>query len=126
MISRVFASGVTILNADYERLKQSDILIALFDTLDVGLAVECGIAFERGTAIFQLHSDIRLGGTNNSHKIEALQRDIFENDFFYINKLLTATAYVDREGEAFDEPRIYRERTQLVNAVIQYVNQLLA
>ena len=51
-----FASGSDILLADYERLRSSDILIALMDTNDVGLAAEMGIAFERNIPIFQLYT----------------------------------------------------------------------
>ena len=46
-----FTTNYDILLADYERLKNSDILIGLMDTKDLGLAAEMGIAFERGVQI---------------------------------------------------------------------------
>ena len=118
-----FASGAQILMADYDRLRNSDILIALMDTQDLGLAAEMGIAFERGIPVFQLHTDIRLGGADKQDKIDAMQADIFQNDFLYINKLVTALSYVDRDGKAFDESRIYKTKEALVDAVVNYINK---
>lgn len=118
-----FASGAQILMADYDRLRNSDILIALMDTQDLGLAAEMGIAFERGIPVFQLHTDIRLGGADKQDKIDAMRSDIFQNDFLYINKLVTALSYVDRDGKAFDEPRIYKTKEALVDAVVNYINK---
>ena len=116
-----FASGSQILMADYERLKDSDILIALMDTSDLGLAAEMGIAFERNIPVFQLHTDIRLGGADKQDKIDAMKEDIFQNDFLYINKLLTGLSYIDKEGNAFDTPRIYRTKENLVDGVVDYI-----
>lgn len=118
-----FASGAQILMADYDRLRNSDILIALMDTQDLGLAAEMGIAFERGIPVFQLHTDIRLGGADKQDKIDAMQADIFQNDFLYINKLVTALSYVDRDGQAFDEPRIYKTKEALVDEVVKYISK---
>lgn len=114
-----FVSGADILLADYERLKNSDILIALMDTEDLGLASEMGIAFERGIPIYQLYTDIRLGGADKIDKIEAMQVDIFQNDFLYINKLVTGLSYVDKDGRKFDKPRVFRNKEDLIKRVIR-------
>lgn len=116
-----FASGAEILLQDYERLKESDYLIALMDTEDLGLAAEMGIAFEREIPIFQLYTDIRLGGNDKQDKIEGLQNDIFQNDFLYINKLVTGLSYVDKFGKPYENPLIYKREEDLVEEVIKYL-----
>lgn len=116
-----FASGSDILLADYERLRNSDILIALMDTEDLGLAAEMGIAFEREIPIFQLYTDIRLGGNDKQDKIEGLQNDIFQNDFLYINKLVTGLSYTDKFGELYEKPLIYKNEEDLIDGVINYL-----
>mgnify|MGYP002714633162 CR=1 FL=1 len=118
-----FSSGYDILLADYERLKNSDLLIALMDTGDLGLAAEMGIAFERGIPIFQLHTDIRLGGNDKKDKIEELEKDIFQNDFLYINKLLTGLSYVNKEGKLLDKARIYKSKEDLIDDVEKYLKK---
>lgn len=115
-----FASNIEILLQDYERLKNSDILIALMDTIDLGLASEMGIAFERNIPIFQLYTDIRLGGNDKSDKIDALKEDIFQNDFLYINKLVTALSYVNKDGKIYKKAKIYRKKEDLVKGVLDY------
>lgn len=116
-----FASGYDILKADYQRLKESDILIALCDTMDDGLMAEMGIAFERDIPVFQLHTDIRLGGNDKQDKLDALKEDVFNNDFMYKNKLVTALSYGDKHGRLYDTPRVYKTKEDLCNAVAVYI-----
>lgn len=116
-----FASGRDILMADYERLRDSDLLIALMDTQDLGLAVEIGIAWERNIPVFQLYTDIRLGGADKQDKIDEMRKDIFQNDFMYINKLVTGISYTTRFGEDYYEPMIYRSREDLVKSVLAFI-----
>lgn len=104
-----FTSNYDILLADYERLKNADILVGLMDTQDLGLAAEMGIAFEKGLQIFQLYTDIRLGGNDKEDKFPPMKKDIFQNDFLYINKLVTGLSYVDKNGNKFKKPRIYKK-----------------
>lgn len=115
-----FASGKQILLADYERLKESDALIALMDTQDLGLASEMGIAWEQGKPIFQLYTDIRLGGADKQDKIEAMQQDIFQNDFQYINKLVTGLSYVNVNNEEHT-PTIYKTSEALIDGLVDYI-----
>lgn len=119
-----FASGSQILMADYKRLDEADILIALMDTKDLGLAAEMGMAWVQGKPIFQLHTDIRLGGNDKQDKIEALQKDIFQNDFLYINKLVTGLSYVNNKGEEH-KPTIYKTSEDLLKGVKEYLNDIL-
>lgn len=120
-----FASGADILLADYNRLKESDLLIALMDTEDLGLAGEMGIAFERGIPIFQLYTDIRLTGNDRDDKLIEIKKDVFQNDFMYINKLITGLSYVDKDANAFDEPRIYKTSDDLIEALKKFIRNNL-
>lgn len=120
-----FASGPDILLADYKRLKESDLLIALMDTKDLGLAGEMGIAFERGIPIFELYTDIRLTGNDRDDKLREIKKDVFQNDFLYINKLITGLAYVDKDGNEFDKPRIYKTSDDLIEALKEFIGKNL-
>lgn len=120
-----FASGADILLADYKRLKESDLLIALMDTKDLGLAGEMGIAFERGIPIFELYTDIRLTGNDREDKLIEIKKDVFQNDFLYINKLITGLAYVYKDGNAFDKPRIYKTSDDLIEALKEFIAENL-
>jgi len=118
-----FASGSDILLADYERLRSSDILIALMDTNDVGLAAEMGIAFERNIPIFQLYTDIRLTGNDKEDKFDEMKKDIFQNDFLYINKLVTGLSYVDKNGNKYQKPLIYQNAEDLASSIVNIVDE---
>lgn len=120
-----FASGADILLADYGRLKSSNLLIALMDTTDLGLAGEMGIAFERGIPIFQLYTDIRLTGNDRDDKLAEIKKDVFQNDFMYINKLITGLSYVDKDGNSFDKPRIYKTSDDLIEALKEFIRENL-
>ena len=120
-----FASGADILLADYDRLKNSNLLIALMDTTDLGLAGEMGIAFERGIPIFQLYTDIRLTGNDRDDKLAEIKKDVFQNDFMYINKLITGLSYVDKDGNSFDKPRIYKTSDDLIKALKEFIRENL-
>ena len=120
-----FASGADILLADYDRLKSSNLLIALMDTTDLGLAGEMGIAFERGIPIFQLYTDIRLTGNDREDKQAEIKKDVFQNDFMYINKLITGLSYVDKDGNSFDKPRIYKTSDDLIEALKEFIRENL-
>ena len=118
-----FTSNYDILLADYERLKNADILVGLMDTQDLGLAAEMGIAFEKGIQIFQLYTDIRLGGNDKEDKFPPMKKDIFQNDFLYINKLVTGLSYVDKNGNKFKKPRIYKKKEELIEDLILYIKE---
>lgn len=118
-----FSFGTDILLADYERLQSSDMLIALMDTGDLGLAVEMGIAWERGIPVFQLYTDIRLLGADNKDKHEQTGIDVFQNDILYLNKLMTALSYVDKNRNKYVKPLIYRDSNKLTDSVISFIKQ---
>ncbi|MCI7238146.1 MAG: nucleoside 2-deoxyribosyltransferase [Anaerococcus sp.] len=120
-----FASTYQILLGDYERLKESDLLIGLMDTKDLGLAAEMGIAFQLGIPIFQLYTDIRLAGNDKDDKLEEIKKDVFQNDFLYINKLVTGLSYADKKGNIFEEPRIYKTSDALIEALKAFIRENL-
>lgn len=80
-----YADSVMIANADYDKLKGSDLLVAVLDSNDNGVSVEVGIAFERGMPIIGLFTDVRQQGRDNQKKIDALVEDGTENQFIYHN-----------------------------------------
>src|SRR5574344_193523 len=114
-----FASGHDILMADYNKLKECDVLIALLDTMDSGLCAEMGMSWILGIPIYQLHTDIRLLGVQNKLKHEEMEKDIFQNDFMYIIKLVTGLSYVDNTGYKYDEPTVFRDKEKLVDTLIK-------
>ena len=89
----------------------------------MGLAAEMGIAFEKGLQIFQLYTDIRLGGNDKEDKFDPMKKDIFQNDFLYINKLVTGLSYVDKNGNKFKKPRIYKTKEDLIEDLILYIKE---
>lgn len=82
-----FASSIDIAKADLYELYSSDFMIAVIDgvEIDSGVASEIGIAYERDIPIYALYTDVRLQGTNNMKKINALIEDATENQYIYRN-----------------------------------------
>lgn len=80
-----YADSVMIAKADYNELKDSDVLVAVLDNADNGVSFEAGIAFERGMPIIGLFTDVRQQGRDNQKKIDALISDGTENQFIYHN-----------------------------------------
>ena len=93
------------------------------DTGDLGLAVEMGIAWERGIPVFQLYTDIRLLGADNKDKHEQTGIDVFQNDILYLNKLMTALSYVNKNRNKYVEPLIYRDSNELTDSVISFIKE---
>lgn len=82
-----FASSIDISNADLEKLKECDFLIAVLDgvEIDSGVAAEIGYFASTGKPIFGIFTDVRQQGTDNIKKIESLQSESCENQFVYRN-----------------------------------------
>lgn len=82
-----YADSIAIAEADLEKLKDSDFLIAVIDgvEIDSGVAAEIGAFYMMGKPIFALYSDVRQEGRNNDKKINALIEDGTENQFMYRN-----------------------------------------
>jgi len=82
-----YADSIMIAQADTDKLKESDFLVAVIDgvEIDSGVAAEIGIFSTLGRPIYALYSDSRQKGTGNIHKINALTDDSTENQFVYRN-----------------------------------------
>ena len=82
-----YANSAQIAQADLAALRDSDLLVAVIDgvEIDSGVAAEIGAFSMLGRPIVALCSDVRQQGTSNKQKIEALQQDALENQFIYRN-----------------------------------------
>ena len=82
-----YADSLTIARADLEGLKDSDVLIAVIDgvEIDSGVAAEIGAFSMLNRPIVALFSDVRQLGRTNAKKIDALIADGTENQFIYRN-----------------------------------------
>lgn len=107
-----YADSLIIAEADYERLKDTDYLVAVIDGIEIdsGVATEIGIAFAQGKKVFALYTDSRQQGRDNTKKIDALMKDATENQFMYRN--LFVIGIIKKSGGA-----IYSNIADLVQAV---------
>lgn len=106
-----YADSVTIFDGDNFYLDNADMLIAVIDTVDEGVAAEIGrfVAFndirkEQGQEIkpiYVLCTDVRQMGAFNNKKIEALKNDPIENQFFYKN--LYEVGGIKKYGKIFSQ-----------------------
>lgn len=107
-----YASAQDITNADYNELSESDIFIALLDGEDSGVALEAGIAYERGIPMFGLWTDARQLGGDNQQKLDAI-KNIGQNQFMYINLMLSGL-FLNRNG-------LYGNVSDFVSAICAHV-----
>lgn len=108
-----YADSKMIANADYDKLDESDLLVAVLDTNDFGVGLEIGIAYEKGLPIIGLYTDVRQLGTDNPKKINALVNEVAENSFSYFN--LMGIGLIKNNGE------IVQSSKQLINAIEDYL-----
>ncbi|MGE7949460.1 nucleoside 2-deoxyribosyltransferase [Lysinibacillus sp. NPDC093688] len=82
-----YADSLTIAQADLEMLRNSDVLVAVLDgvEIDSGVAAEIGAFAMLDRPIVGVFTDVRQQGRDNMMKIEALVRDGIENQFVYRN-----------------------------------------
>lgn len=82
-----YADSEKIFELDYENVIKSDLMVAVIDgvEIDSGVACEIGIARSLNIPIVALYTDMRLQGTSNTKKINALIDDSVENQFMYRN-----------------------------------------
>lgn len=80
-----------IARGDVKELRESDIVIAVLDGVEVdsGVATECGIAYALDKPVLGLITDIRFNNDNLEGKKELIGRDVFENPIMYRNLFLT-------------------------------------
>lgn len=82
-----YADSQQIFQLDFDNVKDSDLIIAIVDgvEIDSGVACEIGIARALNIPIIALYTDVRRLGASNLKKINALMADTIENQFMYRN-----------------------------------------
>lgn len=110
-----YADSITIAKADMDKLKESDILIAVIDgvEIDSGVAAEIGAFYMMDKPIFALYSDVRQQGRDNHKKIQALINDGVENQFMYRNLFVIGLIKGTKGG-------IYSSIKELIEDVNEY------
>lgn len=113
-----YADSIVIAKADMDKLRESEILIAVIDgvEIDSGVASEIGAFYMMDKPIFALYTDIRQQGRDNNKKIEALINDGTENQFIYRN-LFVIGLIKQREGG------IYSTVEELVEGIKKYLRK---
>lgn len=91
-----YADSLTIVKADYEELEDSDVLVAVIDSDDSGVALEVGMFYMMNKPIIGIYTDTRRIAFGNEKKKEALDT-IGENQVAYINLMLTGA--IKERGE---------------------------
>lgn len=91
-----YADSLTIVKADYEQLEDSDVLVAVIDSDDSGVALEIGMFYMMNKPIIGIYTDTRRIAFGNEKKKEALDT-IGENQVAYINLMLSGA--IKERGE---------------------------
>lgn len=94
-----YADSLTIVKADYEELEDSDVLVAVIDSDDSGVALEIGMFYMMNKPIIGIYTDTRRIAFGNEKKKEALNT-IGENQVAYINLMLSGA--IKERGELVD------------------------
>ena len=94
-----YADSLTIVKADYEELEDSDVLVAVIDSDDSGVALEIGMFYMMNKPIIGIYTDTRRVAFGNEKKKEALDT-IGENQVAYINLMLSGA--IKERGELVD------------------------
>lgn len=112
-----FADSLDIFCADYNSLKESDIMIAVIDGVEVdsGVASEIGIASVLGIPIVALYSDVRLMGRSNPRKLNALIENGAENQFMYRNLFVIGAIRFSGGGIVHTIEDLCNEVEELIN-----------
>lgn len=115
-----YADSVTIAEADMERLKESEFLIAVIDgvEIDSGVAAEIGAFYMLNRPIFALYTDVRQQGRDNERKIHALIEDGVENQFMYRNLFVIGLIKKSDGG-------IYSNIEDLIDGIKKYRKTLI-
>ena len=94
-----YADSLDIVKADYEQLEDSDVLVAVIDSDDSGVALEVGMFYMMNKPIIGIYTDTRRVAFGNEEKKEAT--DILgENQVFYLNLMLIGA--IKERGELVD------------------------
>lgn len=104
-----YADSLTIVKADYEELEDSDVLVAVIDSDDSGVALEIGMFYMMNKPIIGIYTDTRRVAYGNEQKKEAI--DILgENQISYTNLMVIGA--IKERGELVDN---HEEAIRLLN-----------
>ena len=90
-----YADSLTIVKADYEQLEDSDVLVAVIDSDDSGVALEIGMFYMMDKPIIGIYTDTRRVAFGNEDKKDAIEM-IGENQVSYTN--LMVVGVIKRNG----------------------------
>ena len=94
-----YADSLTIVKADYDELEDSDVLVAVIDSDDSGVALEIGMFYMMNKPIIGIYTDTRRVAYGNEQKKEAI--DILgENQVAYTNLMVIGA--IKERGELVD------------------------
>lgn len=94
-----YADSLDIVKADYEQLEDSDVLVAVIDSDDSGVALEIGMFYMMNKPIIGIYTDNRRIAYGNEQKKEAI--DILgENQVAYTNLMVIGA--IKERGELVD------------------------
>ena len=113
----VFTSNENILLADQAQLDKAVAVFACMDTIDTGVAFEIGYAWAESKAIYQLYTDTRLLGNTSIAKLNAIAADVHQNNFLYMNQMVTGSSYIVRTGEQLSQKRVFTSIADIVNTI---------
>ena len=104
-----YADSLDIVKADYEQLEDSDVLVAVIDSDDSGVALEIGMFYMMNKPIIGIYTDTRRVAYGNEQKKEAI--DILgENQISYTNLMVIGA--IKERGELVDN---HEEAIRLLN-----------
>lgn len=105
----LYADSLTIVKADYEQLEDSDVLVAVIDSDDSGVALEIGMFYMMNKPIIGIYTDTRRVAYGNEQKKEVI--DILgENQVSYTNLMVVGA--IKERGELVDN---HEEAIKLLN-----------
>ena len=94
-----YADSLTIVKADYDELEDSDVLVAVIDSDDSGVALEIGMFYMMNKPIIGIYTDTLRIAYGNEQKKEAI--DILgENQIAYTNLMVIGA--IKERGELVD------------------------
>lgn len=94
-----YADSLDIVKADYEQLEDSDVLVAVIDSDDSGVALEVGMFYMMNKPIIGIYTDTRRIAYGNEQKKNAI--DVLgENQISYINLMVVGA--IKERGELVD------------------------
>lgn len=94
-----YADSLTIVKADYEELEDSDVLLAVIDSDDSGVALEIGMFYMMNKPIIGIYTDTRRVAYGNDKKKDAIDI-IGENQVAYTNLMVIGA--IKERGELVD------------------------